>query len=322
MQLEAEPETLELHRDLMAQGVVSPLVLGSTEEALWADCDLASLAENRLGDTTDPRALKSPLRAQWRERVGASRWCSPAKRDVDACFWLHDGPRRVGTIALSRFRLGSSRLRLSSLYVFPNHRRCGAATRALDRLRAVFGNRGYGIRLETCWSWQSAVGFYLRRGFWLRMWKRELDFYADPDVPPAIVHVSDQTASISIDLESERIVLAQAERANEGLTFNLSDNHPDSRVRELAWDASSTLSLVLALRGWPLIRSQELWDECRGSDAGAPEALAHRIAIWEAWDRERGFRVETPKIPGLEYPSWDELQARWASSQNRLSGET
>lgn len=70
-----------------------------------------------------------------------------------------------------------------------------------------------------------------------------------------------------------------------------------------------------ALRGWPLIRSQRFWDEFHHSDAGPPEALAHKIAIWEAWDRKHGFRVETPKIPGLEYPTWEELEARWARPQ-------
>jgi len=310
MGFEAEPEALELHCDLVAAGVVSPLTLGGADEMLWADCDLASLAENRFRDTTDPRALTGSLRAQWRESASADRWCSPAKRNFEACFWLLDGAERVGTIALSRSLFGSLRLRLSSLYVLPTHRRRGVATRALNRLRAVLGNRRYGIRLETCWTWQTAVGFYLQNGLWLRMWKRDLDFYADPFVPPSIVRMSDKSASIAVDLENERIVLAQAERAGEKLTFSVSDNHPDSRVRQLAWDASSTLSLALALCSWPLIRSQELWDECRGSDAGPPEALAYKIAIWEAWDRAQGFRVETPKIPGLVYPSWREFEAR------------
>jgi GNAT superfamily N-acetyltransferase len=316
MRLEAEPEALALHRALVAAGVVSPLALGGEEEASWADCDLASLAENRLGDTTDPRALTGPLRAQWLERAGGDRWCSPAKRRIDACFWLLDGAKRVGTIALSRLLFGSTRLRLSSLYVLPTHRGRGAATRTLNRIRAVLGKRRHGVQLETCWTWQPAARFYLQRGLWLRMWKRDLDFYADPDAPSPIVQVSDQSASIAVEVESERIVLARAERAGEKLTFDVSANHADGRVSNLVCDASSTLSLALALRGWPLIRSHELWDDCHCSDAGPPEALASKVAIWEAWDRKRGFCVETPKIPGLEYPSWDEFQARWSLSQS------
>jgi GNAT superfamily N-acetyltransferase len=315
MRIEAEPEALQLHCDVVAAGVVSPLALGGAEEALWADCDLASLAENRLGDKTDPRALGDLLRAEWRERAITERWRSPAERNFDACFWLLDGAERVGTIALSRSLFGSLRLRISSLYVLPTHRGRGAATGALNRVRAVLGKRRRGIRLETFWTWQSAARFYLQRGFWLRMWKDDLDFYAAPDVPPAIVHVDDGHASIAVDLGSEPIVLAQAKRAGEKLTFDVCDDRADVRVQDLIWDASSTLSLAIGLRGWPLIRSQRLWDDCQHSDAGPPEALAYRIAIWEALDRKHGFCVETPKIPGLEYPSWDELEARWVQSQ-------
>jgi GNAT superfamily N-acetyltransferase len=314
MRLEAAPEALELHRELVAAGVVSPLALGAVEEALWADCDLASLAENRLGDTTDPHAVGDVLRARWLEQATNERWYSPAQRDIEACFWLLDGAERVGTVALSRLLLGRLRLPLSSLYVLPSHRRRGAATRALSQLRAVLGKRGYGIRLATCWTWPSAVGFYLRRGFWVRMWKDNLDFYAAPDVPTPIVQVGDESASIAVDLGSERVVLARAHRAGDKLTFEVAAHRADGRGRELVWDATSTLSVALALRGWPLIRSQELSDACRGSDAGWPEALAQRIAVWEAWDRKHGFHVNTLTIPGLAYPSWDEFEARWAES--------
>jgi hypothetical protein len=63
--------------------------------------------------------------------------------------------------------------------------------------------------------------------------------------------------------------------------------------------------------GWPLARSQKDWDESYYADAGPPEALAYKIEIWEAWERKNGWRVETPRIPGLAYPTWDELEARW-----------
>jgi hypothetical protein len=73
------------------------------------------------------------------------------------------------------------------------------------------------------------------------------------------------------------------------------------------WNAESTLAVAIASRGWPLARSPALLEEMRGGDAGAPEALAERIRWWEAWERERGWIVETPRIPGSTYPSLAEL---------------
>ena len=68
---------------------------------------------------------------------------------------------------------------------------------------------------------------------------------------------------------------------------------------------SSTLALGLALHGWPLVRSREDWRRSYFADAGAPESLAYRIAIpWEAWAKSHGWRVETPRIPGFDHPTW------------------
>lgn len=315
MRGEDDAEALALHGALVAAGVVSPLVLGGAEEGFWADCDSASLAENRLGDTTDPGALSDSLRVEWRERATIERWRPPSERNLEACFWLLEGGDRIGTIALARFLFGSSRLRLSSLYVIPTQRRRGAATRAVERLRAVLGQHGHGLRLETCWTWQPAVRFYLQAGFWLRMWKRELDFYSVADVPSPVLHVDSDRASLAVDVGHERIVLAQAERTLNRLSFTVLEEHADDRVQELVGDAASTLSLALAVRGWPLIRSQKHWNDGYGADAGSPEALAYKIALWEAWERKHGFRVETHRIPGLEYPTWADFQARWARTR-------
>jgi GNAT superfamily N-acetyltransferase len=294
---------------------MSPVALGEAEEGLWSDCDLASLAENRLGDATDPRTLGDRQRTEWRARVCTEGLSAPSERQMDACFWLLEEGERVGTLALSRGAVGNSLLRLSSLYVLPTHRGCGVATRALERMRSVLGSWRYGIRLETCWPWQAAVRFYLRRGFWVRMWKRDLEFQWRFDAPPAIVQVDNGCASVAVDLEGERVVLAKAERDGDELSFEEASVPADPRIRADVWDASSTLSLALALHGWPLIRSRELWERCHWSDAGPPEALAHRIEVWEAWDRKQGYRVETPKIPGLEYPSWEELTRRWSAAR-------
>ncbi|HEX4935896.1 MAG TPA: hypothetical protein VFV33_22100, partial [Gemmatimonadaceae bacterium] len=58
----------------------------------------------------------------------------------------------------------------------------------------------------------------------------------------------------------------------------------------------------------------------RDADGGAPEALANKIVQWEAFDRAQGWHVDQPRIPGLAYPTWDDLEARWAAGAARADG--
>jgi hypothetical protein len=88
----------------------------------------------------------------------------------------------------------------------------------------------------------------------------------------------------------------------------------DPDLGEAYWFAPTTLALALAMAGWPLVRSRAHWDQGYFADAGPPEALAYKIAIWEACDRKHGFTVETPRIPNLAYPSWDDLEKASESS--------
>ncbi|MGH7554123.1 MAG: hypothetical protein ACREMQ_13970 [Longimicrobiales bacterium] len=76
-------------------------------------------------------------------------------------------------------------------------------------------------------------------------------------------------------------------------------------------DARTTLALAITLARWPLIRSEHHWHQARTSDLLHPEALADRIQFWEALAGKYGWRVVTPRIPGLDYPSWTELEEDW-----------
>jgi hypothetical protein len=83
-------------------------------------------------------------------------------------------------------------------------------------------------------------------------------------------------------------------------------------MRESSWwvyhHAPATFALNLALAGWPLIRSEELWERrLDWSDMGQPEGLALKIAIFEAIDRAEHYDVRTPRIPGLDY----RMAKRW-----------
>jgi hypothetical protein len=103
------------------------------------------------------------------------------------------------------------------------------------------------------------------------------------------------------------VVLCRARRVEEQLQLEV--------VEDTEHDARSTFAVVLAMHGWPLVRSADHWEAARWSDLGQPEALAYKISIWEAGDRAHGWVVDTPRIPGLEYPSWAQLEARWAAPE-------
>src|SRR5262249_4492323 len=68
--------------------------------------------------------------------------------------------------------------------------------------------------------------------------------------------------------------------------------------------APGTFATALAVHGLPLIRSPKQWsDRHRWSDLGEPEGLAYKIGIFEAVEREHGYVVVTPRLPGIPYPS-------------------
>jgi GNAT superfamily N-acetyltransferase len=309
---EGERRVALVHEALVERAIVAPLAFGGGEESMWLDFELASLAENRLGDLTGPHGIDDDRRASWLARATTERPSMAAARGgIETCYWLLDGGEHVGTIALATSRMGGNDLRVTSLYVLPSHRGRGIAGRALREAGEALGVHGMGLRLSTNWTWQSAVRFYLRRGMWLRMWKRDLEFRWRAGEPSPRAEIAGDRANLCIDLDGRRQVVASARRDGDLLVLDEVTEPDDKRVREIAWDARSTLSLHLALHGWPLIRSAEAWERSRGSDCYAPEALAYKIMIWEAWDRKHGFRVQTRRIAGLEYPAWDELDVGW-----------
>lgn len=303
-----------IHGDLVRAGVLAPVALGGPEERAWLDCDLASLAENRLGDLLDPRDLEDARRAEWQERAVDERLMSLEHRSqYERCYWLLEDGRRVGTLALTTDTLGGRSLHLASFYVLPPYRRKGVGTRAMRSLEKALARHGLGLRLDTSWCWQPTVSFYMTLGLWVYMWKRELTLVWDRSTPPPRIEVGEHTASLSVPVANARVTLARARRRGDVLEFEEPSHElaKEKRIGGAYWHATSTLALALAVHGWPLVRSREQWEQSYFADAGAPEALAYKIMIWEAWDRKHGRVVATPRIPGLEYPTWDEFEARW-----------
>lgn len=306
-----------VHEDLVRAFVIVPAAVGGPEERAWLDCDLASLAENRLGDRLDPRDLDPAHRAEWQSRATDERVVSLARRNEhERCYWLLEAGQRVGTVALANSTYGSKRLHLASLYVLPPYRGKGVGRRAMERVMEALGRHDFGLRLDTSWCWQRTVTFYRKLGLWVRMWKRDLDLCWDPWTPPPRIDIGEETASLSVPLGDSRVVLVEARRRGDALEISEPPSalRDDERIGEAYWQADSTLALALAQRGWPLVRSREEWERSYFADAGAPESLAYKITIWEAWARKHGWNVETPRIPGLEYPTWDEFEARWKAA--------
>lgn len=310
-----------VHDDLVRSAALAPVTLGGAEERAWLDCDLASLAENWLGDRLDPRSLDEARRADWQSRALEEPPMALARRsEHERCYWLLDGGERKGTMALATGTLGGTRLYLASFYVYPSCRGDGVGRRAMARLTEALGRHGLGLRLDTSWCWQRTVNVYLKLGLWVYMWKRDLALCWDPGTPAPIFSVGDETASLSVPLDGGQLVLARARRRGDVLELDEPANAlaEDKRLGEAYWHADSTLALALALHGWPLVRSPEEWARSYYADAGPPEALAYKITLWEAWARKRGWSGATPRIPGVEYPTWEEYEARWTAERRSL----
>jgi GNAT superfamily N-acetyltransferase len=306
------------HERLTAAGLVAPVELGGRDERLWLDCDLASLAENRLGDRTDPHALDERRRAEWTLRATSESVGTLEERsEYERAYWLLEDGRRVGTVAVASAAWGKRTLRISSLYVFPEARSRGVGGRALERLRRAIADMGFGMRLETNWSWQRTVRFYVRMGMWVALWKRELEFSWSAERPAPIIEVGEREATLAVHYGTTARVVVRARRSAEALELEgpARELERDEHISDAYWLATSTLALSLALAGWPLVRSAAAWRDSRFCDLGAPEALAYKISIWEAWDRKHGWQLATPRIPGLSYPTWDELEARWKAQR-------
>jgi ribosomal protein S18 acetylase RimI-like enzyme len=266
----------------------------------WLDRELASMCEGYLGIRLDPRDLDWLRRRPAIQRLG-KLWGGDGE-DTDpresfgTRYWITRVGERVGTIAVQP-AFGAF-LPLASLYVDPGARGAGIAGEALAIAQeaAVLAGRD-GISLETHWTWGPAVRLYLRLGFQVRHWKRSLYLVRAPELGRLELEIAGETAR----LLGEGRTLITARREGDRLGWEESPELPVAAV--------PTFALMLAARGFPLIRSIEAWRRSREEfDVGGPEALARRIVIWEALARRDGHAVDAPRIPGITYRTWDELR--------------
>ena len=279
---------------------------------LWQACELCIYLDHRVPEPPDPRRLDGTALDAWAKRgLGPyERLGDPALSDHYQAYWLIRDDQIVGTIALDLPDYGWDRPRLSvaSLYIFPELRRQGHAGAVMAELEAACPGLGLGgIWLSTHWVWQPSVRFYLKRGFWVLNWKHDLRLFRRPGDPRHRVRITDGRVDFLIDGESEPTL--SAGRDGDRLIWH---EHPATQGAPIddryAW--IETFSLWLALLGWPLVRGDATWAQrYHWSDCGMPEGLGYKIGVFEAYDRQCGFPVHTARIPGLPYPTWEELQA-------------
>jgi len=301
-------------RQLMAQGVAEPLSKEERETRDWSLCQLASLAEGHLHEQIDGKRLSNGSAESNAEILAYERRVTYDGRPLlsphagySYPFWLLAEGRRAGTVAVSTMIFGLDLISVSSLYVDPARRGQSIARHALEAVfRAALDNGAGGIRLDTNWTWQPTIRFYARIGMWVWMWKHNLVFTWQRDLPPYRVEIGASEARFLIQQDDHWHPVVTARHLGDRLGWEPTDL--ERRLGEAFHCIPGTFALHLALAGWPLIRSDEMWENrYNWSDAGEPEGLACKIEIFEAVDRKRGFDVQTPRIPGLQYRNLDEL---------------
>ena len=300
---------------LIARGVLArPQDRGDLQ--LWFNCELASRVEGCFAQPLDPRAIPADKGAAWRARLGLGSEDWPGRHAIHAArehfFLMHDG-HRVGSLRLAPPWPGHHSVWLYSLYTFPELRRRGLASRALQDIHHVALAHGFdGLRLSTHWTWSHSVRFYLAQRMWVWGWKRDISFWWDRSLPDYRIDMgSDDEAVFKIvrpQLEPVSVFLAR----RDGTQLSIEHGEGYESIAQSAHGSVighglATLSLSLAMLGWPLIRSQEQYQRCYFSDSGPPEALAYKIEWFEAQARDKGWAVRTPRIPGLRYRTLEEM---------------
>jgi GNAT superfamily N-acetyltransferase len=295
-------------RQLVAEQVIAPLSTDEEETRDWNLRELSSLIEGHFHVQLDLTRLSEEERLAYERRVSfdGRRLASPHS-GYRHPFWLLADGRRAGTIAIATMYSGLDLISISSLYVDPAMRGRKIAHRALEAVfRAGLENDAGGIRLDAHWTWQPSVRFYARIGMWMWMWKHNLVFTWQPQLPPYRVEIGESEARFLIRQDDRWHVAVTARNLGERLGWESYDL--EDQPIEMLHCVPGTFALHLALAGWPLIRSEETWERRYDwSDAGDPEGLACKIEIFEAVSREHGFDVRTPRIPGIQYRDLDEI---------------
>lgn len=300
---------LRVHERLSACPGLRPV--GHAEGHRFGLWDLASLAEGALGECTDPDSLTASHEKRLRLRLGASGREYEHNDDYCRRYWIWDAaedraggrPRGpLGTFAVDTWPSGVGSLRVSSLYVHPVARRRGLASSTLDTVyEACRAESLHGFRLDTCWTWQRSVRYYLNRGLWVTSWKHALGLARLSYLPRYEVRGNEGELTFLVadpDLRAPGVMvpLLVADTVDGRLRLRETEQYARTRdeLNAVRFYARSTLALHLAVRGLPLVRGKEEWAEAvsgRWCDIGDPEGLARKIEVFERVARDDGWRL-------------------------------
>lgn len=293
--------TSRLHARLNAQLRPVP----ARDDRRFSRWDLASTVEGAYAEILDPDAITEAEEEHWRGRLGRQNLVAREHGEFNVRYWITAEGATVGTIGVGRYIVGAHSAHVSSLYLRPAVRGAGLARQALDTVyRAALAEGMHGIRLDTNWTWQNSVRYYLARGFWVAAWKHNISFTRLRSLPRHEFRHAGDSVTLAVEHDGRLRPLLIARCNGDWLGLEETELH-----RELAAANThqstvvygrATLAMRLAVDGWPLVRSATAWDQAPlHGDLGQPEGLAYKIRIFEDVAREDGWRVDTPTVPGL-----------------------
>lgn len=298
-----DDQVARVHERLAARPELCPVAFGEGRRfGLW---DLASLAEGALGECVDPESLTVSGEKRLRRRLG-SDGREQRHDDFRRRYWIRapgsgggrGGP--MGTIAVDTWPVGGGAVHISSLYVHPVARRQGLASGALDMVYDACRAEGlHGFRLDTYWTWQPTVRYYLGRRLWVTSWKDALGLARLSYLPRYEVRGSAEGEVCFLVTDAEGRLVPLLVAGSDGGRLRLRETEQYRRMADerdaVRLYARATLALHLAGRGRPLVRGEEEWAKAQWScDIGEPEGLAYKIGIFEQVARDDGWRVESP----------------------------
>jgi len=290
---------------LLTRGLARPAAHRDADTGYFLAAEVGSVLEHRRGVQLDPATLTRAELDAWRTREPlALENLEPEPRE-GALVLLEKG-ERIGTVCFDDFEGLAPYAHVSSLYVAPQWRARGVGSELLDVMHAMLVPPYAGLSLTTYWTWPRAVQFYLRHGCVVRQWKHALVFLWRSDAVRWEVQFAGDVATFVWHRAGEAPRTWKAQRDAGWLTWS---EPLEPRGHDGDWyDATMTFAVVLASRGWPIARSAAtLAEGARWSDCGYPEGLAVKIERWEAYDRECGYVVDTPRLPSLPYRDWGAL---------------
>jgi GNAT superfamily N-acetyltransferase len=303
------------HQSLIDAGVLRP-VSGEAESALWVNCDLANMVEGSFNVALDPLRLTNGEKVYWLKRLVTCYQSPPIQdsNDHSLRYWMTGDDQPIGTVMLELVESDEETVHLFALYTFPSLRRQGVATRTLRAVHAAIVEAGLGgLRLDTYWTWQKSLRFYVDRHMWVSKWERNIELFWHASLPEYRVEALGDHATFSVRRGLGWTPLLEATRQDDRLKIErprLIFPFIGRRMSILRAYSLRTFAVALALGGWPLVRSERLrpvgWEGLR---SGLPEGLAHKVEISEALARANNWEILTPRIPGVAYRELNKIIA-------------